>query len=250
MAVSEELLRRAQKDDRAAMEALLSDVYPSVYRIAHALTGRADAGRYVVHGVLRRSLRVMPEWRVGVIPENWYYHHTVLSTRDFSSRPPDPREDLLVTGASAAGAADPGYAAFVRALRSLPVQQAEAYVLFHGENLNDRLLGVAMDCSVNAAATHLVAATQGLGAVVGEKTEQYTKLLSSAYRAVTPPPETIEPVARQYVKKALRPKQVRRVIRWLVFIALVAGAYFAWRERDRWVPWVRDARAKWWDSRG
>lgn len=246
MAVSEELLRRAQKDDRAAMEALLTDVYPSVYRIAHALTGRPDAGRYVVHGVLRRSLRVMPEWRVGVIPENWYYHHTVLSARDFAARPPEPHADLLVAGAPAP---DPGYVAFVRALRHLPVQQTESFVLFHGEKLNDRLLGVAMDCSVRAAATHLDAATQALAAVAGDKIDDYTKRLSAAYRAATPPPDTIDPVARHYVRSALWPKRVRRVIRWLVLLALLAAAYFAWRERDRWLPWVSDAKARWWDGR-
>jgi DNA-directed RNA polymerase specialized sigma24 family protein len=248
MAVSEELLRRAQNDDRAAMEALLSDVYPSVYRIAHALTGRPGEGRRVIHGVLHRSLRVMPEWRVGVIPENWYYHHTVLRSRDFSARPPDPRHDLLVAGAGGA-ASDPGYVAFVRALRNLPGQQAESFILHHGEKLNDRLLGVAMDCSVRAAAQHLDAAAQALAAVSGEKLGAYTRLLSTAYHAATPPPETIQPVARHYAVRALRPKRLRRVIRIIILLALIAAAYFAWRERGHWLPLARDAKARWWDMR-
>jgi hypothetical protein len=106
-----------------------------------------------------------------------------------------------------------------------------------------------MDCSVAAAATHLDAATQALVAVAGDKVADYTKVMAAAYRAATPPPETIEPVARHYVVAVLRPKRLRRVIQWVVLLGLIVGAYFAWRERGRWVPWVRDVKARWWDSR-
>src|SRR3954447_10944249 len=99
MAIGDETLTRAKDFDRQAMVDLLSDVYPAVYRMAHALTGRPGAGRQVVHDVIRRSLRVLPKWRTGVVPENWFYHHTLLSARDFLARPPDPKQDLLVTAA-------------------------------------------------------------------------------------------------------------------------------------------------------
>src|SRR4051794_4055506 len=198
MAIGDDLLRRAKDYDRRALEELLSDVYPVVYRMAHALTGRPGAGRQVVHDVIRRSLRVLPKWRTGVVPENWFYHHTLLSARQFLSRPPEPRQDLLVTAApnaspdADAGAAPPtgeialawvaptdaSYVAFVRALRSLPPQQAEAFILHHGERLNERLLGVAMDCSLTAAATHLGAAKAALNAVSGGRTELFAEMMA------------------------------------------------------------------------
>ena len=268
MAIGDDLLRRAKDYERGAMEELLADVYPAVYRMAHALTGRPGAARQVVHDVIRRSLRVLPKWRSGVVPENWFYHHTLLSAREFLARPPDPKEDLLVVAAKLPVAAsppvntaegevamaevspdDPSYVAFVRAVRNLPAQQAEAFILHHGERLNERLLGVAMDCSVAAAATHLGAANGVLNSVTAGRTEAFAATMARAYRALTPPPSNITPVARKYVARMLRPRAFKRVFRVVVLLALVVGAYFAWRERGRWLPVVQDLKAKWWDSR-
>ena len=248
------------------MEELLADVYPAVYRIAHALTGRPGAGRQVVHDVIRRSLRVLPKWRTGVVPENWFYHHTLLSARGFAARPPEPRQDLLVTAVKAPAPApvvaaggeiplaevapdDPSYVAFVRALRNLPVQQAEAFILHHGERLNERLLGVAMDCSVAAAGTHLSAANEALNAVTVGRTELFAATMARAYRALTPPPSDIRPVARKYVARAVRPRVLRRIVRVLLLLALLAGAYLAWRERARWLPFAEQLKTRWLDQR-
>jgi DNA-directed RNA polymerase specialized sigma24 family protein len=270
MAISEDLVRRAQDYDRRAMEELLADVYPAVYRMAHALTGRPGAGRQVVHEVIRRSLRVLPKWRTGVVPENWFYHHTLLSAREFLSRPPDPRQDLLVTAAPKPTAEtgadaqpptgeialawvapdDASYIAFVRALRNLPVQQAEAFILHHGERLNERLLGVAMDCSVAAAATHLDAARAALNAVTAGRTELFAATMSRAYRALTPPPATITPVTRKYVARGLRPRLFRRIFRIVLLLALLVAAFYVWRERARWLPFVQEMKTRWWDQRG
>src|SRR3954469_14015236 len=115
MPVTDDVLRRAQKFDRRAMEELLAEAYAPVYRMAHALTGRTGAGRQVLHDVLRRSLRVLESWRIGSVPENWFYHHTLLTARELSQQPPDPRKDLLVAAAAEA-AHDPFYIAFVKTL--------------------------------------------------------------------------------------------------------------------------------------
>ena len=268
MAIADDLLQRAKDFDRGATEELLADVYPAVYRMAHALTGRPGAGRQVVHDVIRRSLRVLPKWRTGIVPENWFYHHTLLSAREFLARPPDPKQDLLVTAAPsrdpAGGDAPPtgeialawvgpdeaSYVAFIRALRNLPVQQAEAFILHHGERLNERLLGVAMDCSVAAAANHLGAATLALNAVTAGRTDTFAQTMSRAYRALTPPPAEIRPVARKYVARAARPRLLRRIFRIILLLALLAGAYYGWRERSRWVPLIKDFKARWIDQRG
>ena len=243
MPVPDEVVRRAQQFDRRAMEEVLADAYPSVYRMAHALTGRTGAARQVMHDVLRRSLRVMPNWRTGTVPENWFYHHTLLSARPFEQNPPDPRNDLLVAaGGEASG--DPAYIGFVRALRNLPIQQAEAFILHHGERLNDRLLGVAMDCSTGAAHTHLDAAHQALASVSGGGIHVLTTTLERAYQSLTPPPKAIAPVARKYVKRSLRPRRLRRLFRLTLLLALLVGAYFAWKHRDRWLPLAQDLKQR------
>jgi DNA-directed RNA polymerase specialized sigma24 family protein len=229
------------------MEEVLADAYPSVYRMAHALTGRTGAARQVLHEVLRRSLLVLPKWRAGTTTENWFYHHTLLSAREFSTRPPDPHEDLLVAAGGDA-ANDPAYIGFVRALRNLPPQQAESFLLHHGENLNTRLLGVAMDCSAGAAGTHLEAARQALAAVSGAGIDVLTSTLARAYHALTPPPAAVSPITRRYVKRTLRPRRLKRLFRVLLVVGLVFAAYVAWHERERWLPRVEELKTRYWPA--
>jgi hypothetical protein len=189
----------------------------------------------------------MPNWRAGSIPDNWFYHHTLLTARDLSTSLPDPRQDLLVTHAAEASQ-DPLYIGFVRALRNLPRQQSEAFILHHGERLNDRLLGVAMDCSTGAAHTHLAAARQALSAVSGAGVDVLTTTLERAYQALTPPPTAIRPVARRYVLRNLRPRRLRRLFRLMLLALLLAGGYFAWRERAKWLPWVEQQKSRIWPT--
>jgi DNA-directed RNA polymerase specialized sigma24 family protein len=247
MPIPDDVVRRAQKFDRRAMEEIVADVYPSVHRMASALTGRPGAARQVLHDVLRRGLRVLPNWRPGSIPENWFYHHTLLTARDLSTTLPDPRQDLLVTHAAQASQ-DPLYIGFIRALRNLPRQQTEAFILHHGERLNDRLLGVAMDCSTGAAHTHLAAAKQALAAVSGAGVDVLTATLERAYQELAPTTGAVRPVARRYVSKSLRPRKLRLLFRLTLLALLLAGGYVAWRERARWLPWAEQQKSRIWPA--
>jgi DNA-directed RNA polymerase specialized sigma24 family protein len=234
MPVSEELLAQAQNGNAAAMEALLAESYPSVYRIARAVAGEEHVAHHVVDLVLERSLRVLPTWRRGVIPENWFYHHTLLTARDFAAvNAVDARRDPLVTQAGPVSG-DPGYVAFVRALRALPAQQAEAFLLNHGEMLNERLLGVAMDCSATAAEKHLAAASEAMAAIAGPKLAEYTAALHRAYASLTPQDGSGVREVRAFVRRTRRRRFWRRLVRWLVvLVVLGAVLYAAWRWRDR-----------------
>src|SRR5436305_11606455 len=109
MPVSDEVFARARQGERGAVEALLLESFPPVYRIAHALTGRAATASRVIRLLLRRIVRVLPSWRQGISPENWCYHHTVLTAREVQIKPPDAEHDLLVT---AGNANEPAYVAF------------------------------------------------------------------------------------------------------------------------------------------
>jgi DNA-directed RNA polymerase specialized sigma24 family protein len=231
MPVSEELLDRARDLDPVATESLLSDVYPSVRRIALALVADDGAARAVARGVLDRGLRVLPGWRSGATPENWFYHHTVLAAREVATvRPPrsaaDGNQDPLVARASFA---DPAYTAFVRAVRGLPEQQAEAYLLYHGERLNERLLGVAMDCSAAAAANHLQAATDALTAMSGGDLTRCTAILAKAYVALAPDASEATVLIRPSVRRARRRRRFRTIVRAFLALVLVALlAYLGW----------------------
>ncbi len=223
---------RARAYDLDACQAVLTAAFPSVYRMAVALSGDAAEGDRVARTVLTRCLKVLPRWRRGLSPENWFYHHTLLATRQAAKAPDAPAAaDPLVTILGLEGGS--GYAAFVRALRNLPTQQREAYLLNHGERLNPRWLGVAMDCSTAAAENHLAAATAALMAIAGNDGDRYEPQLSRAYLALTPAPELIPPAVRREVLRVVRPMRLRRLIRRVaVAVLIVSVIAAAWAYRD------------------
>jgi len=243
MAVSDETMARVRKWDRHAAEEVLAECYPVVHRVAHVLIGDATAAGRVTQHVLRQGMRVMPGWRKGLIPENWFYHHTLLAVRETAPRqPPSPDRDLLVT---AGPTGEPSYVAFVRAIRSLPGQQMEAFVLHQGEKLNPRLLGVAMDCSTQAAANHLAAAMETLRSIAGDNFSAHADALHRACMSLSPPAALVRSGARSQVGRALWRRRFRRLIRRLVILALLAGiAYAAWRWRDPLMEWFNTLRSK------
>src|SRR5436190_20123545 len=164
MSDDDEILKRARKYDRSAVEALLATYYPIVYRIAYSLTGREDVGRGVVRFVFNQSLKVLPKWDRDGAPQRWFTHHTVLTTRRADRYEPEPAKDVLV---KPFGKPPADYVAFIRALRALPQQQREAFLLTQGEGFDLRALAVAMDCSTEAAGNHLKAATDMLRTISG-----------------------------------------------------------------------------------
>lgn len=242
MPIDDEILRRARKSDRAAVETVAAECYPTIHRVAHALTGDPVLAQRVLRVVLHHGVRVMPNWRKGIIPENWFYHHTLLTARQTRRRPPPPDRDLLVT---AGPSTEPAYAAFIRALRSLPGQQMEAFVLHHGEKLNPRLLGVAMDCSTLAATNHLTAATTALAALAGENFDVLTAAFERAYQNLTPPETVIHGTVRRQVGSLVWRRRIRRLVRRLVLLAILAAiAYLVWRWHSQLLQWYHDLRAR------
>jgi len=247
MAVPDNVLERAQRGDQAACAALLAESYPSVVRMARALTADAKEAEWVVDFVLRRGAALLPTWRRGTMTQNWFYHHTLLAARErAAAKPaPQPREDLLVANAPDAS---PEYVAFVRAVRGLPGQQCEAFILHHGEKLNSRFLGVTMDCSSSAAENHLNAANATLATIAGSSLGSFQVMLSRAYARLGPPAESVGPAVEPYARSYTRPlrlrRMVRRVILVVVLVALVWGAWHWRQELWIWVgPWVRRLRA-------
>ncbi|HEY8751195.1 MAG TPA: hypothetical protein VIM11_24640, partial [Tepidisphaeraceae bacterium] len=97
MPVSDEVLDLARSGDRSAVEAVITECFPAVHRVAHALTGDPAIAGKIVRFVLRRSVTVMPRWRAGLIPENWFYHNTLMTLRRLNAPAPAPQNDLLIT---------------------------------------------------------------------------------------------------------------------------------------------------------
>lgn len=229
MPISLDELHRAQRFSRPAILRIVGDNYPAIHRIAYGLAGRASTARQILRLVVQRGLRALPTWRDETAPTRWFLHHTILASRRIVRGAPAAMEDLLVLQSSSA---EPAYVAFVRALRSLPVQQREAVLLHHAEHLPMRQVAIAMDCSTEAAGTHLAAGVSALRQVAGDDFERFVRQLDAAYARLTPEengvalPATIERRISRYVW----PRKLWRILSPIVLIGILAAlAWSAWR---------------------
>jgi DNA-directed RNA polymerase specialized sigma24 family protein len=240
--ITDDIMARARRSDRSAVEAVLIDSYPAVYRMSHGLTGDARAGGIVARHVLRRAVHVMPRWRKGITPENWFYHHTLIVAREVAKTAPPPEHDLLVT---AGPVGHPAYVAFVHALRGLPRQQLEAFLLNHGEKLNSRILGVAMDCSSSAAANHLAAATAALETIAGESFPSLVAAREKTYISLSPPERAVRAAVAAQAATALWRARIRRWFRRLIQLAILALiGYAVWRWHAQLLQWFELLRSR------
>jgi len=236
MEVTAELVEEARSGHRRAMVDLLTIYYPVVWRVALGLTGRDDVGRGVVRHLMQRSLLAMPNWKDEGAPTRWFGHHTVLTARRTLKHPPDPAKDVLLGTL----AADPAYAAFIRALRALPMQQREAMILHFGEGLDVRAIAVAMDCSTNAAQNHLLAAVDQMRVLDVHGFDLHALQMKSIYQKLGPVEQlTIDDIRRR-VGRALLPMTLLRMMKFiLLFIILIAIAwlgFWAWRIIEHSLP--------------
>lgn len=225
--VTEKLVRRAAAGKPSAVAEVAGLFYPSVVRSSVGLTGRDDLGQQVARTVLRRSVHAMRNWQDEHAPERWYRHHTTIEVRHALAHNIGTRRDALL-----AEGADQHAVAFLAAVRKLPHQQREAFLLHHAEKLGPRSLAVSMDCSVEAASNHLHAADKALRLLAPDFEAQVDRLIAAWAKLTPPPPQAVKYVDRQ-TRRALFPRRVRRLLEWVVFLAFLAGlgvgGYYLWR---------------------
>jgi hypothetical protein len=143
-----------------------------------------------------------------------------------SNKTPDPSEDCLVLTLSNP---PPEHVAFVKALRLLPAQQREAFLLFRGEHLDPRQTAVAMDCSTGAAANHHIAANRALTAIAGDTFDARVAELVRVYATLTPPEDlTVGDVGS--IAHQLRWRRMLRFLRRFLILAILAAiAWMIWQ---------------------
>lgn len=222
-----ELLGAAQAGNRRALKAVFADVHPSVTRLARSLCGDVQAGDRVAEICFKHAVNVLSRWSAGQDPQNWFAHHAVQTSRQVCPGRPDPVDDALANALPPAERT-PALLALIRGVRRLPPQQAEAFILHHAERLNTRLIGVAMDCSMQAASTHLMAADQAIKMLVGEQFDALTEQLRRACMALTPPTDQSERVAGRYAGQWVAARLRRRVMKFGAFLLIVGLAVVGW----------------------
>jgi DNA-directed RNA polymerase specialized sigma24 family protein len=227
MEVPTDLLDRARSGKRQAIVEILAMFYPVVHRIAHGISGREDVGRGVVRWVMKTSVSQVDRWQDESGPQRWFLHHTILTLRRASKHKPELTSDPLIQFAETTHAY---YPAFIRALRSLAKQQQEAFILHHGERFNPRYMAVAMDCSTEAASTHLREATNSLSALSGDMFAAFTAQLAHAYNKLTPDQSLVLDNVKVRVRRFLFPRRLMKAFSNLTTLAMLAAiVWFAWK---------------------
>jgi DNA-directed RNA polymerase specialized sigma24 family protein len=222
--IDEEVFWRARARDREAMQVFLESLYPAVQRMGYGLSGREDVGRGIVQFMMKQALYRLEQWRDAEEAKRWAQHHTVLTGRRAAHHEPSIKGDVLI-----GKHAEVAYVAFIRALRGLPVQQREAFILHYGEKLNLRETAVAMDCSTSATELHLKLAQGALAPIAGEAFAGMRERMVEAYEALTPGLEAYRPTIRKVVERAVWPRRVARLVKMAVAAGVIAGVVWAWR---------------------
>lgn len=218
--ISPEMIAGARKLKPHAVAELLRTQYAGVYRLAYALSGRWDVGRGIARFVLARSVKMMPKWKPEDDPVNWFHRFTIMMSRRSSKHTIATQKDVLVEQALQP---DAEYVAFIAALRHLDPQPREAFLLHHCERLNDRYCALAMDCSTEAADTHLNVANHAMKLVAGPRFDALTKKLADAYMHLSPDDQTIIPAVNQVVFRKVTLRKLFHSTVLLIELAILAG---------------------------
>ena len=229
---------------------LLRRSHARVYRIALALCGNRRVAETVVEKVLRRSVGISKRWETDEDAERWFMHYTVLLCRATNNENTDAGSEVsrragyfdarpgssayLRTGVAGNEAllslvTDADSIAILMAVRQLPTQQREAFLLHHGEAMDLRQMATAMDCSSAAAANHLVAAVKALKEYSLAGIGDFTARLPGLLRQLVPPAEALDIRVQQVVAKQRRRAWVRRIVDCALTVVLIAAiACLAW----------------------
>lgn len=229
MEVTGELVAQARRGRVDAAEEILAAHYSSVWRIATGLTGRADVGRGVARHIMQRSLRAMRTWTDEAAAMRWFHHHTLQTTRRAAKHEPQLSNDIFLRE----NTGNPGYVASVRALRSLPMQQREAFILSDLEKLGARSVAVAMDCSMIAAETHLSAARSHLRELAGPDYGTFIAKMADAYRKIGPEEQMSVQHAKARIHRILLPWRILQAIKFvgslILLLATIWLAFELWK---------------------
>lgn len=224
MPITDDLLDRAAQFDIRAVEDVLSYYRAAVHRLATGLSGRTRSGATITRQVLLQSLNFVQTWHDAPTVERWFYHHTIIAARPYAERPPVPKADaLLPTGASA----DPQALAFVKALRTLPPQQREAFLLTVGEQLSPRSMATAMDFSLEASGNHLGNAKRTLKTIAGDHYPSLELAVATAYASLTPAGDETLPLVRSAIGRHFWPKRLKLLGSVILLLIVLGGIGWA-----------------------
>lgn len=174
------------------------------WRTIAAVSGSTPAADRIVRWLLVHAPR-----SDSATIERWFRHHAVLRRRELKRPKRNDPDVLEPAGASVA------LRAFVAAIRNLPEQQREAWLLRVCAKLDPRDTGKAMDCSQTAALTHYEAALAVLKPMAGDDYEAFCTGIRTKFESLKP--DSLE------IDRALAARSTRRWIRITLGASITAG---------------------------
>jgi len=200
---------------------------PEAFAIATLLTGSFEVGRQAIHRLTVASMKQLPTWTDPDEGQRWFRHQAVLIARQLGTSGVDDAQVFARPDRSTPA----GFSAFIRAVRKLPQQQQESFLLQHGLNFDPRERGVAMDCSTTAAETHLREAERQLAPLLAS---DYDVMRTTLREGATRLLDVQDPkgfVARRYRSPVGRRRR-ETLLGLLVILCAAAGvAWLVWSFR-------------------
>jgi DNA-directed RNA polymerase specialized sigma24 family protein len=198
---------------------ILQRVHPRIYRLAIALCESRHSGMAVVARVFAHSGVLFERWESQDEADRWFLRYTVLCSRDQKSA--EHQDNALISVANT-----PACRAAILSVWHLPMQQREAFLLHHGENLDLRQLAMAMDCSSSAAKNHLAAAEKSFRAVLGDDWPDFMADLPGLMQQLLPSAEIMEVEINAVIR---RRRKMLWIQRWVVTLTkCIAIALLGW----------------------
>ena len=163
------LIRRAQKGDRDAFEALLRRYYDVMYRIAYRWSGSKADAEDITQNVCIKLARSISSFRFKSAFLSWLYPLVINTAKDWArqqnSYATASNGEAEFEGAVAPVAEDKVYARQVLDyLGRLPEKEREALYLVFGEGLTHQQVAVMMKCKESTVSWYVHEARKKLHA--------------------------------------------------------------------------------------
>lgn len=236
MEIDDALFTAARRGRREPTIEVIAQLVPEAFAIATLLTGSFNAGRQAIHRLAVASMRQLPTWTDANEGQRWFRHQAVLVARQIGTRGDDDPQIFARPDSTPPA----GFAAFIRAVRLLPQQQQESFLLQHGLGFDARDRGIAMDCSTTAAQLHLQEADRQLAPLLADDYDLMRRILRDGAARLLDVEDPRAFVARRYRRHSAR-RARDTLLAILVVLAAVGGiAWLAWsirvEIRDRLMP--------------
>jgi DNA-directed RNA polymerase specialized sigma24 family protein len=222
--ITDEQLLSAQAGDAGAIQLLFAQAMPSCARLATSLTGSRVQAKRVSRDLVKRAAGMVERWRDAEDASRWFMHHLILRVRHHR-RPVPIEHDMLIEDIG--GPDIVPYRAMITALRKLPEQQQEAFILTHAQKWNTRYCAIAMDCSNTAVETHLNEANRTIQPLLGKNFEALCGFLHQVHKSLPIDlPDSPGMIATR-IKARRGFGAIMRIIGWAMILLIVAAIIYA-----------------------